>query len=324
MEVNLATKNYLRLEHNNLDHRNYVVVNWCIGSVCNYSCSYCPEALHDGKMKFPQGEEVIKFIDRTISHYSGKKIYFEFTGGEVTLWKDLISVATYLRQRDCRVGIISNGSRSLEFYEKLIPLIDHICLSFHPESAKEDHFLSVVKLSADQIRTHVNLMMKPDLFDKSLSVALKVKNIPNISIALQPLMENLNGAMLAYNETQTKIMNNQHELLVKHIKYTKSYEYYRGAMAMITNEAERKPIASQRFISSATNSWKDWHCYAGLEQIVVDMFGTIYRGWCLAGGRIGSIFDETLLLPEKPIKCQVEKCHCNLDIMTTKVKCLVE
>ena len=94
-------------------------------------------------------------------------------------------------------------------------------------------------------------------------------------------------------------------------------------MAMITNTGERKPIASQRFISSENNSWKDWHCYAGLEQIVVDMFGTIYRGWCLAGGRVGSIFDKKLFLPDKPIHCKVEKCHCNLDIMTTKVKDLV-
>ncbi len=250
-------------------------------------------------------------------------MYFEFTGGEVTLWKDLLDVVAYLREKDCRVGIISNGSRSLDFYQKLIPQIDHICLSFHPESAKEDHFLSVVKMSADIIRTHVNLMMKPELFDKSLSVALKVKNVPNVSIALQPLMENLNGAIMNYSETQSKIMNNQHELLVKHIKYTKDYDYYRGAMAMITNTGERKPIASQRFISSENNSWKDWHCYAGLEQIVVDMFGTIYRGWCLAGGRVGSIFDKKLFLPEKPIHCKVEKCHCNLDIMTTKVKDLV-
>ncbi len=323
MELGLSTQSYVRLEHNNLDHQNYVVVNWCLGSVCNYACSYCPEELHDGKGKWPEGVEVKKFIDKAISHYAGKKIYFEFTGGEVTLWKDLIDVSQYLHAKGHKVGIISNGSRSLDFYQKLVDHIDHICLSFHPESAKEDHFYSVVELFAQKIRTHVNFMMKPELFNKCLALSLKVKNIPNISIALQPLMEGLNGAMFDYTDLQTRTMNNQHELLVKHIKYTKDYEYYRGAMAMVQDGGERKTIAPQRFISSGENSWEGWHCYAGIEQIVIDMQGSIYRGWCLAGGRVGKIFDDDLKLPTKPIRCNVKKCHCNLDIMSTKVKSLV-
>lgn len=320
MEVNLSNTNYIRLEHRNLEHKDYVVVNWCLGNTCNYSCAYCPDDLHNGKTPWPSEEVVMRFIDQVTAHYVGKKVYFEFTGGEVSLWKGLPQIVTYLREKGCKIGIISNGSRSLDFFSKFVDKIDHICLSFHPESADEEHFYSVVDFFAERIRTHVNFMMKPDLFNKSLAFSMRIKNIPNISVALQPLMEGLNGAMVDYTELQSKAMNNQHELLVKHIKYTKSFEYYRGAMAMVDVEGNKKPIAPQRFISSGENTWEGWNCYIGLEQIVIDMHGTIFRGWCLAGGEIGKISDEKLNLPTKPIVCPVKKCHCNLDIMATKEK----
>lgn len=89
---------------------------------------------------------------------------------------------------------------------------------------------------------------------------------------------------------------------------------------MVTPQGEKIPIAPQRFISAGENNWHGWNCHVGLEQIVIDMGGNIYRGWCLAGGIIGKIFDENLNLPDKPILCPVKKCHCNLDIMATKEK----
>ncbi len=321
MENNvLSSDSYSRLQHSSSLHKNYVVVNWCMGNTCNYACSYCPESLHSATQPWPSFEDVKPFLDKVIEHYSGKNIYFELTGGEVSLWKDLPLAADYLKSRGCKIGIISNGSRSLEFFGKLVEKIDHICLSFHPESAKEEHFYSVVEFFAQRVRTHVNFMMKPDLFNKCLAFSLKVKNIPNISIAVQPLMEGLSGAIFNYTELQQRTMNNQHDLIVKHIKYNKEYEVYRGAMEMLMDDGQKQTVAPQNFIAAGQNSWKNWYCYAGLEQIVVDMNGAIFRGWCLAGGPVGNIYDADLKLPTKPIKCPVDKCHCNLDIMSTKVK----
>jgi MoaA/NifB/PqqE/SkfB family radical SAM enzyme len=320
MEVALESSKYIRLEHQNPLHKDVVVINWCLGNVCNYACSYCPDNLHSGTQPFPAFDVVKNFIDKTIQHHSQKKLYFEFTGGEVTLWKDLMPTLTYLRERGCKTGIISNGSRSLEFYTKLVEKIDHICISFHPESAKEDHFFSVVELFADKIRTHVNIMMSPLHFDRCTAFAMKLKYIDNISMALQPLMEGLNGKIYSYSELQNRVMDQQFNLVIKHIQYTKQYEYYRGSMAMVMPSGERKDIASQNFISAGNNSWKYWECYAGVEQMVVNMDGEIFRGWCLAGGKIGKISDASLKLPSKPIRCPVNKCHCNLDIMCTKEK----
>ena len=68
------------------------------------------------------------------------------------------------------------------------------------------------------------------------------------------------------------------------------------------------------------NDWSGWHCYAGVEQLIVDMDGSIYRGWCKEGGAIGNIGDAEINLPTDPVLCTKTMCHCNFDIMCTKEK----
>lgn len=314
------TYTYTSLQHANLDHANYVVVNWCLGNTCNFSCSYCPHDLHSGSVKWPSLEEMMAACQRIITHYNGKKIYFEFTGGEVTLWKDLLPLCEYLKGFDCRVGIISNASRSLDYWMKVRGKIDHICCSFHSEKGNPEHFLGVVRFLSQDIRVHVNIMMLPEKFDLLVDLANKVVEIPNISIAIQPLIKDFGTEVFPYSPEQQEIIDKQSDFFVKKIKYTKTFEYYRGAMARISSDGSRSVMAPQRFISSGTNSWKGWTCHAGLEQIVINMDGDVFRGWCNVGGKLGSAFNKKIDFPITPVQCTKSFCHCNLDIMTTKEK----
>jgi hypothetical protein len=77
-------------------------------------------------------------------------------------------------------------------------------------------------------------------------------------------------------------------------------------------------VSAHRFINEKANDWSGWKCYAGVEQLIVDQRGMIFRGWCLEGGSIGSIFDADLNLPTESILCTKKMCHCNFDIMSTK------
>ncbi len=311
---------YNQLIHANPEHQKTMVVNWCLGNTCNFSCSYCPEDLHNAKQPWPEFSVAKNFIDKIKHFHPNKNIYIELTGGEVTLWKDLITFAEYCREIGVKVGIISNGSRTLEYWNKLIPKIDHVCLSFHAEKGNADHYFEVVKLASQSIRTHTNFMMHQEHFNRVLELAFRIKDIPNISMAVQPLVIDFKDTLYNYTPTQLKVIDQQHEMLVKHIKYDKEFEYYRGAMDMLDAQGYRKKISPQRLISLGKNNWKGWMCYAGVEQLVVNMDGDIFRGWCLVGGKIGRISDEELNLSTNPILCNKSFCHCNFDIMSTKVK----
>jgi len=87
---------------------------------------------------------------------------------------------------------------------------------------------------------------------------------------------------------------------------------------MINVDGTSQISSAHRFISTKTNDWSGWKCYAGVEQLIVDMDGSIYRGWCKEGGAIGKIDDAVINLPSDPIICSKTMCHCNFDIMSTK------
>ena len=314
-------KDYVKLIHENEKHEDFVVVNWCMGNKCNFSCSYCPMGLHDGSVDWYDYQTVKDFCDNVINHYSPKTVYFEFTGGEITLWKHFKELCDHLHTENSRIGLITNGSRTMRYWEELKPNIDHVCISFHPEFTDENKFLELVGFLSDEIRVHANVMMSPVEFDRCFEVALKLKDIPNISMALQPLIVDFGAELYEYTTEQHDILNRQWHLTSKFIPRTKTFESYRGAMVTVSDTGERlENWAPNRFISNGLNNWKGWSCHAGVEQMVVDMDGTIYRGWCKVGGGIGHITDKNLNLSTQPIICSKDFCHCNFDIMSRKEK----
>jgi MoaA/NifB/PqqE/SkfB family radical SAM enzyme len=311
---------YIRLEHANPDHADWFVVNWCLGNTCNYKCSYCPTALHDSSVRWPELAVIKNFIMNVKAQHPGKQLYFEFTGGEVTMYKHFIEVCQFCKEQGVKVGLISNGSRTVRYWEENKQYFDHVCLSFHPEFADPEHFIEIVKTINQDIRTHVNIMMSPEKFDFCYDVANRVKDLGDISMALQPLIHDFGDTLYDYTDAQKEIFSKQHELIVKHIKHTKQFDYYRGAMRAVNDQGQSMIAGAHRFISNKTNDWSGWKCYAGVEQLIVDMDGTVRRGWCKVGENIGNIYDRFLKLPKAPVICPKTMCHCNFDIMCTKEK----
>jgi len=311
---------YIRLEHSNPDSKNWFVVNWCLGNTCNFSCSYCPSGLHDGSTKWPEPDTIKNFIDKVKLTHNDKNIYFEFTGGEVTVYKHFIDICKYCTELGIKVGMISNGSRTLRYWEQNKHFFDHVCLSFHPEFTDKDHFVEVVKILHNELRVHVNIMMSPSKFDYCYDVANTVKDLGNISMALQPLIHDFGDKLFDYTPEQKDILTNQYKLIIRHIKFTKSFQFYRGAMKKVNSDGTSEVQPAHKFISTNTNDWSGWNCYAGVEQLIVDMDGSVHRGWCKVGKPIGRITDNDLQLPTNPILCDKTMCHCNYDIMSTKEK----
>ena len=101
------TRFYNILDHSHESCKEWVVVNWNLGNKCNYTCSYCPDILHDGSYGWNEFEVVTTFIDKVIEHYAPRKVYFEFTGGEVTVCKYFIDMAQYIKECGHDIGFIS-------------------------------------------------------------------------------------------------------------------------------------------------------------------------------------------------------------------------
>ena len=309
---------YDRLEHLNPENYNWFVVNWCLGSTCNYECSYCPTNLHDGKHKWHNTQNVKDFVQKIKVVHPDKHIYFEFTGGEVTLNKDFVDICKFCTEEGVKVGFISNGSRTLRWWEENKTYFDTVLLSFHSEFADPDHFCQVVEILHEQVRVHVNVMMKSENWALCMNLANRIKEIGNCSLALQPLAHELSGELYDYSPGQHYIFSHQHKLISSQIKYTNAFEVYRGAMQTVAADGTTAARTAHSFINRNTNNWEGWDCFAGVEQLIVDLDGLIWRGWCRVGGPIGRIGDTGFSLPTRPVLCNSNRCHCNFDIMSTK------
>lgn len=320
----LGAQNFYNiLDHHHDECKDWIVVNWNLGNMCNFSCSYCPSILNDGSFGWNDFDIVKTFIDNVIMHYAPRKVYFEFTGGEVTLWKDFIKCVEYIKSIGHDVGFISNGSRTIRWWEQNKEKFDHVCLSFHPEEGNEEHFIEVVKIMSQQCRTHCNIMMhyNKSIWPKSVAVANEIIKVKNISLALQPLIVDFGETLYSYSDEELAYIDSQWTLLGSRIKHDKTWKMYRGSMDMHDTVNNLKQNSSaHRFINDKTNNWKGWDCWAGIEQIVVDFDGSVFRGWCRVGGAIGNIKSpKNINWPVDPIRCNKSMCHCNFDIMCKKV-----
>ena len=316
-------RSYNAVTHHGALAKESININWCLTNICNFSCRYCPTTLHNGTQRGLKFQIVANAIDEIIEHYRRKKIFFEFTGGEVTYYKRFLDIARHVHSRGAALGIISNGKRELAFWQKLNPYLDHICLSYHPESKYAEHFLEIVGFLNEVTTVHVNIMMMPEFFDDCADLANQVCSIRGVSLALQPLYVNMTGEKFAYSAQQTEILKKQVGALPSKLDYSpdfKGRKAYRGPMRFETPDGGCDIYSTPEILARNLNNWKGWHCYAGLENLVIDMEGNIRRAWCQSPNIfIGNILTG-VSFPDSPVVCAITNCHCGFDMMCTKVR----
>lgn len=320
----LASDKYKELVHAQKECADFLVVNWRFHTICNFTCSYCPSFLNDGAHQGIDLELVLRASDRIISQSSKKNFFFEFTGGEITYYRKFTELMTELKKRNVHTGIISNGSRTLEWWKEHSLLLNHICLSFHPEQCDKDHFYKVVVLLNKTMKVHVNIMMLPDRFDELYDFASALaSSVEGISLSMQPLIVEMKSELFPYTTAQQQVLNEQSLPWEEHIVHfspkNKKTTVYRGPMLKRSAGEKDQITDSTELIARQENNWRGWNCWAGLENIAIDETGKMFRGWCRQSGAFGNI-TEDFQLPDQPVFCLSDHCSCGLDIMCTKKK----
>lgn len=147
-------------------------VNWLITDMCNYRCSYCFGQKPIDKTKLVSLDKLKIAVDNIMS--LNRPIYdFVFSGGEPTIHPNLIDLIHYIdknaKSRLNKITIITNGSRTGNFYDKLAEIAQHINLnlviSIHTDHVDINHIYDLIKLLANDIYIGFNLMFHPNKFE---------------------------------------------------------------------------------------------------------------------------------------------------------------
>ena len=276
-------------------------IQWQVGNQCNFRCDYCHRNFYDGSSPFLTFEEFNQAfinLEQSIDNY--QLVEIEFLGGEVTI-SDTIKnhIADSTNKKFC-YKLTTNGSASLDWWKLAIPNLSSVNLAYHP-SADIEHFKNVIALLQDKnipIDLIVNAHNEQDRWDKAVHIYEQYKDlIPTTFKALFANYQKGNDKFLDYS--------------------TEQWDYYLKENNITVDPA---PVEVQihQVESTLYNNYKGHLCYAGVNQVVIDYYGYVYRGWCFSNGGFGNLFEKPIQLLTTARVCTKEICKNGFDLQAKK------
>jgi MoaA/NifB/PqqE/SkfB family radical SAM enzyme len=305
----------------------YIFVDWNMSSICNYDCYYCNEVFHDGKVKFPDIQVAKNVVDKIELEYKEKDFaYFNLLGGEPTAWKHLEEFSYYVKKVNDKniLQLVTNGSRSLQWWVKHAKFIDRIIVSVHVAQCDIKELVSKFNTIVNETDIRFVITMDVKLFDKCVeyynyaydNLSDKIKLLP------KPLRVQLGGPLknqlMPYTKEQKITIQNLKEKWAYHKsrQYSSHIRQYSSQMMQ-----DGTPIDIVKLITNEENNWKGWACWIGIETISITRNGDVKIGIaCNPHLKLGTIKNLNFKIPMKPVKCMYDKCSCWADIQTTKIK----
>lgn len=280
-------------------------VDWWLINRCDFHCGYCHDLMRNGSIAQIAAEPALKFV-RHLGQLLGPraaKTHYHLTGGEVTLWPWLHELLTEIGQQGAKVSMRSNLNQSPQQFRQLAPLITVLLAEYHPGFTQKSRFMMSVDLAlAAGATVMVQLQMVPDQWPELEAVEAELRaRWPEITVTKRMLYQDPMKNYVPYPyspEQQQQLINAGGPLLARD-----------GDREWSTNY--------QALVLKGLNVFTGWSCRAGVDQIVVDAWGGIYRANCRQGGRIGMI-GEPFQLPQDSMICHRDRCGNHFDVMAAK------
>lgn len=277
-----------------------IIIDWNFGNSCDLKCNYCHKELHDGANPFP---ELDKF-DPAFAHLveqtrAFSRVSLEFSGGEPT--QSLALQHVILSNRDDRIKfkINSNAQAPIDWWELIAHKLYDVTLTYH-QSTDFSHFLKVSSVINKFTQTKIYVPLTPGTWDLSEYNSLKELGY---DVQLQLLYSNFtrgNNTYLKYTDEQWN-------------------EYYTEKGVDIQNPVQVEQTVEFKRINNLNNYYGHM-CWAGYNQIIIDNFGDVYRGWCKAGNSLGNVYRHDILLDKQPAPCPKIQCKNGFDLQARKSK----
>lgn len=302
-------------------------ITWSLHNLCNFRCDYCPPNLNNGTTKNISFNHVETFFNNLRQKLPNKKFIFAFSGGEPTLHPEFIDMIKFLSDNGCEICMTSNGSRSIDWWQRAEPYVDHLVFSYHPGWTKPAKLKENIDFLTQTSWVNLDLMMNPSYWDEIIELGESFKDKPNIAVTYLPIQKDFgNGAngLIDYTEQQLEFLKNPPNYWgkfqpAKHKLEKCKGQFGRGLKFMETSEGTRQ-LDYKYLIANDLNRFKGYECNLGMEGLIVEINGDIYNAYCHVGGVVGNIFTGEYNLTDTPTICPANYCSCSVDIEISKRK----
>jgi organic radical activating enzyme len=304
----------------------YKFVEWMITDKCNYDCSFCGTENKAGIRGRLDLETNKKIVDAIAIECSGSPYWIQLTGGEPTLYPDFIELVSYMKEKGAMISLISNGSRSLRWWEELRDshLLDLLYITFHSQQVADyKHIANVIKLFQKEETV-------------SIILATYVKESVDYVLEGCDYLKANTGSYICINAMSIKsqfmgslVEDEKYERIKKYTWTTgdlfksKTKSNLPGAMIrtprtkIIYDDSTVEIENGTYFMKLGKNKFLNWECDLGLSTMKIEI-DKIYRGGCRVGSKKFSI--ENIKFWDTPVICNKAECFCGTDIFYKKTK----
>lgn len=272
-------------------------VQWRIGNNCNFQCGYCHPSLYSGSEPFKDyytlKQGLINLKDSTESYQA---VNIEFQGGEPTVSEDIkLLIAKPISER-FTYNLHTNASADISWWASSIKYFSKLILAWHPK-ADDNHFKHVVELARSNNIDHVVVInAESDNGPWNRAVAMFEYFRDNrYPVQLKTLFQNYqrgNDKYMPYDDVQ--------------------WDYY-----LKVNNIPKVQIAQAEV--TLYDNYLGKLCWAGVDQIVIDYRGNMFKGWCHSSGTpMGNIYKHPVILSNTPEVCPIGICKNAFDKQAKK------
>lgn len=290
---------------------NKLIVQWNLGNICNYTCEYCPSILHRGDRPWVELPLIEDTLLKIKNRFPERDLRVEFLGGEITLYRDFLPLMKFCKENNINNMVFTNASRTFRHWKEVIPYLDEVLLTFHPQTTDKDHFESVIKLCIESnCKFYVHIAMPKDLFWDTAKYAKYLHDTyPEIYISMVLMADkehrkNFSGYFYDYTEEEIAFVRRFDRSAEKYVA-----EYSDGSIESF-NIVDIK--------SRQINQFKGFTCGTTNSIINIDYAGNATTSICRQKPKINIYDDDINKLFYKHV-CTKTVCENPSDIRIIKI-----
>lgn len=256
----------------------YFKIEINLGDICNFQCWYCWPEAHAAKYKWPDYDLLVKNLSHLIEYYiqntNKRKFEISLLGGEVTHWKRFIDFIEHFKTKyDCIITIITNASKSLDWWKTAAKYLSYVYVSHHPQFSKKEHNRELLDYLYEQnIVSLVAVLMDPNCWDKCLETIEYYKQSKHEwTIRYHGIIhEKVN-----YTPEQNEILKEVRARRVNLSWFFANNKLPITNVEIIDKENNLHKVTDKHIVLQRLNNFKGWDCSLGIDWISIKHDGSI-------------------------------------------------
>lgn len=302
----------------------YKLIEWKIHNVCNQDCSFCGSIHKNGSVRWLDLDKYKLHVDKLAELCDGSPFWIQLTGGEPTLYPQLLELINYIKSKSAMISMISNGTRTLRWWKELLEAgtLDQLFLTYHPEQTSDwQHISEVTNLFHDS-PTEVTILITHtiDTIDQAIISMNNFINTTGAIINLRAMLipeydiyEKYTAEQINIIRTSTWSQGSKRDTKRKH----SSAKFNSKLKVLYNTNGLAIEVDPQFLIKNKKNTFFGWDCFIGEDSMRIDS-ETVYRGVC-GEGNTRHLDDSNFTFTNSSIRCGLKECHCAADIVSTKI-----